>query len=580
MTESKKPRFSRLIRPLAAQVRDGCVSATNLVGTVLAGLCDQAYAGLPASGLPVSRKLAKTPEVRAFVAALAGEPFLHATYWLSTAYALCAGDAYRKSLAMFFTPPSLTTRLLDDLTASGVRFDEGIFCDPACGGAAFLAPIALRMKEELRAKGMPARGLLEHISKNLFGVDMDATLCELSKHFLLMALRDEVVALNGWAPALHIDVGDSLSALQPVYGTFDVIVCNSPFRKMSANEVAPYRHLFDDVIEAQPNLYGLFMALSVKLLKDTGVAALVTPTSYLSGQYFRKVRTFLLKHVDVLNVGMVSDRQGVFMDVEQETALTLVRRRPETAGAPVRANVSVVATDGQYTDVGSCVLPNSGSTWPIPRAEGDAALLEAAQHGHATIANYGYRVRIGSFVWNRDARPVYRCHREVRRSKTTTALPLLWSSDIRVDGSLAFDANAKGSDEHRFVDLGTTSHACVVSKPSVLLQRVTSNDQPRRLVAAAVPATLLAEFGGYVGENHTVILEQRDDAPALTPAQMAQLLATPTVDRYFRCISGATNVSAFELGQLALPQPSKLKELLARGHSMEDAARAAFFNVV
>ena len=117
MTESKKSRFSRLIRPLAAQARDGCVSATNLVGTVLAGLCDQAYAGLPASGLPVSRKLAKTPEVRAFVAALVGEPFLHATYWLSTAYALCAGDAYRKSLAMFFTPPSLTSRLLDDLTA-------------------------------------------------------------------------------------------------------------------------------------------------------------------------------------------------------------------------------------------------------------------------------------------------------------------------------------------------------------------------------------------------------------------------------------------------------------------------------
>ena len=378
---------------------------------------------------------------------------LDATYWLSTAYALCAGDAYRKSLAMFFTPPSLTSRLLDDLTASGVRFDEGSFCDPACGGAAFLAPIALRMKEELRAKGMPARRVLEHISKNLFGADIDATLCKLSKHFLLMALRDEVVASNGWVPKLHIDVGDSLSALQPVYGTFDVIVCNSPFRKMSAHEVAPYRHLFGDVIEAQPNLYGLFMALSVKLLKDTGVAALVTPTSYLSGQYFRKVRTFLLKHVDVLNIGMV----------------------------------------------------------------------------------------------------------------------------IRADGSLAFDANAKGSDEHRFVDLGTTSHACVVRKPSVLLQRVTSNDQPRRLVAAAVPATLLAEFGGYVGENHTVILEQVDDVPALTPAQMAQLLATPTVDRYFRCISGATNVSAFEMGQLALPQPTKLNELLARGLSMEEAARAAFF---
>jgi adenine-specific DNA-methyltransferase len=577
MTESKKSQFSRLVRPLAAEVREGRVSAADLVGTVLAGLCLQAYAGLPASGLPVSRKLAKTPEVRALVAALAGEPFLHATYWLSTAYALCAGDAHRKSLAMFFTPPSLTSRLLDDLTATGVRFGQGTFCDPACGGAAFLAPVALRMKEELRAKGTPARGVLEHISKNLFGADKDATLCELSKHFLLMALRDEVVDSDGWVPDLHIDVGDSLSTLQPLYGAFDVIICNPPFRKMPAQEVALYRHLFDDVIEAQPNLYALFMGLSVKLLKDTGVAALVTPTSYLSGLYFRKVRSFLLKHVDVLNIGMVSDRLGVFMDVEQETALTLVRKRPETAGTPVRANVSVVTTDGNYTDVGSCVLPNSGSTWPIPRAEGDAALLEAAQHGQATLVNFGYRVRIGSFVWNRDARPVYRCHREVRKSKTNTALPLLWSSDIRADGSLAFDARAKGSGEHRFVDLGTTSHACVVRRPSVVLQRVTSNDQPRRLVAAAVPAAVLAEFGGYVGENHTVILEQVDDMPALTPAQMAQLLATSTVDRYFRCISGATNVSAFELGQLALPDPAKMQELLARGQSMEEAAHAAFF---
>jgi adenine-specific DNA-methyltransferase len=290
------------------------------------------------------------------------------------------------------------------------------------------------------------------------------------------------------------------------------------------------------------------------------------------------VRTFLLKNVDVLNIGMVSDRRGVFMDVEQETALTLVRRRPETACAPMRAKVSVVATDGHYADVGSCVLPNSGCAWPIPRAEGDAALLDAARIGQATIASYGYKVRVGAFVWNRDARPVYRCHGEVRKSKTKTALPLLWSSDIRLDGRLAFDAYAEGKAEHRFLDLGTTGQACVVRKPSLLLQRVTSNDQPRRLVAAAVPAALLVEFGGYVGENHTVILEQLDDSPALTPAQMAKLLATPTVDRYFRCISGATNVSVFELGQLALPQPSKLKELLTRGHSMEDAVREAFFN--
>jgi hypothetical protein len=35
------------------------------------------------------------------------------------------------------------------------------------------------------------------------------------------------------------------------------------------------------------------------------------------------------------------------------------------------------------------------------------------------------------------------------------------------------------------------------------------------------------------------------------------------MDRYFRCISGATNVSAFELSQLKLPDPRLLKQYRA-----------------
>jgi adenine-specific DNA-methyltransferase len=61
----------------------------------------------------------------------------------------------------------------------------------------------------------------------------------------------------------------------------------------------------------------------------------------------------------------------------------------------------------------------------------------------------------------------------------------------------------------------------------------------------------------------------------LTPEQLAQLLATPTVDRYFRCVSGATNVSVFELTQLRLPDPGRLKSLLADGYDMPSAVREA-----
>jgi len=108
------------------------------------------------------------------------------------------------------------------------------------------------------------------------------------------------------------------------------------------------------------------------------------------------------------------------------------------------------------------------------------------------------------------------------------------------------------------------------------MQRVTSNDQPRRLVAATVSPSVFETYGGFIGENHVVILEALTDQPALSPSKLAKLLNAHTVDRYFRCISGATNVSAFELNQLALPDPKALRDAAANCHTMDEAVQVAF----
>jgi adenine-specific DNA-methyltransferase len=517
------------------------------------------------------RALAREKKVAVFIETLHTLGFLEGTYWLSSLYAAVADKDYRKKLAMFFTPPSLTKGLLDDLAEQGVDFASQTFLDPACGGAAFLAPIAIRMRETLLSRGTTSRQVLRHIEGHLFGTDIDATLCELSKQFLRMALHNEI-RKTGYLPELKIHQADSLTGLASMFETIDVVVCNPPYRKIAAEELDLLREPFADVIEGQPNLYGLFIGLCVRFLREGGYAALVTPTSFLSGQYFSKLRTFLMRNTDVAHVGIVSDRLGVFIDVEQETALTVVRRRAASKSNEGRPKVSVVSATGQYKSVGECHLPHAGAAWPLPRSVEDVALLKAARTSKFRLSNYGYRVRIGSYVWNRDKRPRYESLKDVKRAKAYTALPLLWSHDISAAGLVVFDDSVMARDGHRFVDLGDRRHRSAVRRPSVVLQRVTSNDQPKRLVAAPVPSQLFTKYGGFVGENHIVILEQVEDKPALNVSAMAKLLATTPVDRYFRCISGATNVSAFEMRQLLLPDPKKLRAELDRGASMEEAA--------
>jgi adenine-specific DNA-methyltransferase len=476
---------------------------------------------------------------------------------------------------MFFTPASLTQGLLDDLSEQGVDYGSQSFMDPACGGAAFLAPIALRMRTTLAARGFTALKLLKHIEKHLSGCDLDKVLCELSRHFMCMALHAEIQK-TGYFPSFKVHAANSLTDLAASLGAVDVVVCNPPYRKMTAEELEPLRDAYADVIEAQPNLYCLFIALCVRLLRIGGRAALVTPTSFLSGQYFGRLRKFLIRNTDVEHIGMVSDRQGVFIDVEQETALTVLRRRAEEDRTQVRANASVVSGTGQYKSVGECTLPNAGAVWPIPRSVEDVFLLKMATLSRFRLSDYGYRVRIGAYVWNRDKRPKFESLQDARKVKAHTAMPLMWSRDIVPGGIVRLEDTSAYDGEHRFVDLGDKEHTSVVAAPCVVMQRVTSNEQPRRLVAAAVSPGVFDTYGGFIGENHVVIIEAVSDKPVLPPTKLAKLLSAHVVDRYFRCISGATNVSAFELNQLALPDPQALREATAKGRSMDEAVRLAF----
>ncbi|MCB2256673.1 SAM-dependent methyltransferase [Pseudomonas chlororaphis] len=575
MTLPSKLSIKRRIRALGVVLQRCDIDATTLVGTILRVWCNHAFPALPEPSIPYSQSLASESEVSAFVAILDQLEFLEATYWLSSSYAVLAEEGYRKKMAMFFTPVSLTEGLLNDLAEQGTDFGSQFFMDPACGGAAFLAPIALQMRMALLARGLTPLKLLKHIEKHLYGTDLDKTLCELSKHFLCMALYDEIRE-SGYVPIFNVHQANSLTDLASNMGKVDVVVCNPPYRKMTAEELEPLRPLYVDVIDAQPNLYCLFITLCVRLLRDGGRAAIVTPTSFLSGQYFSRLRKFLVRNTDVEHIGMVSDRQGVFIDVEQETALTVLRRRIEEDRTYARASVSVVSGTGQYKSVGECMLPNAGTVWPIPRSTEDVALVRTVCSSKFRLSDYGYRVRIGAYVWNRDKRPKFKSFQDARRARARTAIPLLWSRDISTRGVVRLEDISICNGEHRFVDLGSKTRSSVVTSPCVVLQRVTSNEQPRRLVAASVSQEIFETYGGFVGENHVVIIEQVIENPAFPPVRLAELLSTRAVDRYFRCISGATNVSAFELNQLALPDPVVLQDAMNNGNTLDEAMNDAY----
>lgn len=79
-------------------------------------------------------------------------PAEDAGYLIGSIYTVMLPSAYRSELGAYYTPP-LVARLLDLAEKSGVDFSHASVIDPACGGGAFLAPVAIRMLKKTR--GLP-----------------------------------------------------------------------------------------------------------------------------------------------------------------------------------------------------------------------------------------------------------------------------------------------------------------------------------------------------------------------------------------------------------------------------------------
>jgi adenine-specific DNA-methyltransferase len=183
-------KFYPVVRALGHECVHSLNDAKRLAKTVLFLWQKSAYPELALRAPYGSTQFIDLERVKNFVRWLDSQPFNDAAYWLASAYANWVGNEVRTQQALYFTPPKLADRVIDDLISRGASLATHHWHDPACGGAAFLVPIARRMAAELTSKGFPAKAVLKHIETHISGNDLDDTLLEISEQFLLMALQD------------------------------------------------------------------------------------------------------------------------------------------------------------------------------------------------------------------------------------------------------------------------------------------------------------------------------------------------------------------------------------------------------
>lgn len=500
---------------------------------------------------PVQQKLDKTflKLAHKMGDALASLPVMEVGYFIGSIYTTLLPDDIRSRLGAYYTPPTLVDRLLDIVTDSGFNWKSGRVLDPACGGAAFLAPVALRMKEFHFEDGSDPTLTLHHITTHLHGFEIDPFAAWISQVILEISLLDVCLQTEQRLPSL-ITVGDSL--ILPVNKEpFDLVIGNPPYGRITLTQ--ELRKKYERSLYGHANLYGVFTDLAIRWVKKKGFIAYVTPTSFLGGQYFKKLRNLLGEKAPPLVIDFISDRTGVFEDVLQETALVVFKSNTK------KTQINTLTPNGNHqpfkvSKIGSFKLPSQNDEpWLFPRSLNQKASLGEALTMTHRLSDYGFSVSTGPLVWNR--------HKDQLKTKQgPNRLPLIWAESVLSNGTFRFNTSRKN---HKpFFQTNESQEHLIMRKPCVLLQRTTATEQNRRLIAAVLAEKFfLAHKEGVVIENHLNVIKPVDNKNFLSLEAMTTLLNSQVIDQVFRCISGSVAVSAYELNALPLPEPNEISGL-------------------
>ncbi|MBE0705347.1 MAG: SAM-dependent methyltransferase, partial [Afipia sp.] len=352
-----------------------------------------------------------------------------------------------------------------------------------------------------------------------------------------------------------IVVDDALKAKIPA--AYGLVIANPPYGRVSIEEVRgrAWRRVAHS---GHINKYALFAELCFRHAKPGGVVALVIPSSFRAGPLYDRMRSFIRSRGEVLTIGSIAGRDGVFLDVAQDISVLIVRKgKAHPNDAKVRFPI-VGVTSSAAPIVEQALPPKSGDAWPLPA-------IDPQTVGGATLADYGVTAKAGYFVWNREQT------RLVPKLERRRGYPLIWAKNVRA-GEFCRPSGKKGI-QIDFVTFAEDS-AAVVRSSAAVMQRTTNDKQPRRLVAAMVDPAVVARWGGFVTENHTIVLTSEN------PEQLAlavALLNTSAVDQRYRRVSGTAAVSVTLLRKLDLPLPAAFRGALSDADGDAEAAALAAY---
>ncbi len=336
--------------------------------------------------------------------------------------------------------------------------------------------------------------------------------------------------------------------------SFDCVIMNPPYFKVRKD--AEVARKMAHVVHGQPNIYAFFLAVAADRLRVGGELVAITPRSYFNGPYFKRFRKWFFDRMTTRQIHLFESRSDAFQEdkVLQENVILLAEKR----GQP--NDVLLTSSTGRnLQQVARHILP---CTRVIEDSSGDhlvrvatnrleQQVLEAVDSLPLRFRDLPFQISTGPVV-------TFRSEEFLRRERAHDTAPLLWMHNVR-PFVVQFPPQA-GKPAHILVS-DESKRLLVPARRYVLLKRFTAKEERRRLVAGVVEAQ--DSYAPFLGlENHlNYVCRPGEELSREESLGLAALFNSVLIDRYFRAISGNTQVNAAEVRALPMPPVETIRKI-------------------